>query len=150
MLELLLNKNLLSSPTGSDVRKVAKARTLTALRRVGGRRKMVPRSRNAVDLPPPQGREELSIWERLFQRIAHVDRRHRSDAVEDQHAVEMVYLVLHRAGLDPGAPDLLQLAEQCQASRPGHVGRYAGKALAALSAELSSPRCRHHGVDQHQ
>ena len=39
MLELLLNKNLLSSPTGSDVREVARARTLTALRRVGGRRK---------------------------------------------------------------------------------------------------------------
>lgn len=39
MLELLLNKNLLSSPTGSDVREVARARTLTALRRVGGKRK---------------------------------------------------------------------------------------------------------------
>jgi hypothetical protein len=42
MLELLLNKNLLSSPTGSDVREMARARTLTALRRVGGSRKRVP------------------------------------------------------------------------------------------------------------
>lgn len=39
MLELLLNKNLSSSQPGSDVREVARARTLTALRRVGTNRK---------------------------------------------------------------------------------------------------------------
>jgi uncharacterized protein YjbI with pentapeptide repeats len=39
MLELLLNKNLVGSPSGSDVREVARARTLTALRRVGNKRK---------------------------------------------------------------------------------------------------------------
>ncbi len=39
MLELLLDKNLSSSQPGSDVREVARARTLTALRRVGTNRK---------------------------------------------------------------------------------------------------------------
>jgi hypothetical protein len=39
MLELLLDKNLSSSQPGSDVREVARARTLTALRRVGTHRK---------------------------------------------------------------------------------------------------------------
>jgi hypothetical protein len=35
MFELLLNNNLIGSQTGSDVREVARARTLTARRRVG-------------------------------------------------------------------------------------------------------------------
>ncbi len=39
MLELLLDKNLSGSQPGSDVREVARARTLTALRRVGTNRK---------------------------------------------------------------------------------------------------------------
>ncbi len=39
MLELLLDKNLSGSQPGSDVREVARARTLTALRRVGNKRK---------------------------------------------------------------------------------------------------------------
>jgi hypothetical protein len=39
MFELLLNNNLIGSPPGSDVREVARARTLTALRRVGKKHK---------------------------------------------------------------------------------------------------------------
>jgi hypothetical protein len=39
MFELLLKNNLIGSHPGSDVRDVARARTLTALRRVGGGRK---------------------------------------------------------------------------------------------------------------
>ena len=77
MLELLLNKNLLSSPTGSDVREVARARTLTALRRVGGRRKrdilqflheagLISRSNPVVDLRGADLREaDLSGVPRL-------------------------------------------------------------------------------------
>jgi Pentapeptide repeats (8 copies) len=61
MLELLLNKRLVGSPPGSEVREVARARTLTTLRRVGTQHKgevlrflcdagLIEREKTIVDL----------------------------------------------------------------------------------------------------